>query len=383
MYPLRTLAAMIADSGRVNAYVEAIAAAVRPGDVVADIGCGPGLLSLLACRAGARRVFAIEPDECIQLAREAATANGLGDVIEFFQSDSSRTELPERVNVIVSDLRGVLPLFRDVIPVLEDARQRFLVPGGIMIPQRDILKAALIEAPEYYSELTSPWERKLAGLDLSSPLSQILNQLHKANFADEQLLSAPLDWGVLDYTVGAQTHVAAELNFDVIKAGTVHGICVWFETKLFQNIGYSTGPGIQSVYGHMFLPWLKPVSLEQETKIHVSLHADLIASEYVWRWDTTIPGTSGEPAIRFAQSTFQGTTFSLQSLRRQEMSYMPTLSEVGQAELWILERMKGEATLQSIAEGAFAQFPGLFTSLARSIRLGRGTVEKAFSLKSP
>lgn len=80
---------MIADSGRVNAYAEAIAAAVRPGDVVADIGCGAGLFSLLACRAGARRVFAIEADECIQAARELARANGLEDVIEFFQSDSS------------------------------------------------------------------------------------------------------------------------------------------------------------------------------------------------------------------------------------------------------------------------------------------------------
>jgi len=54
--------------------------------------------------------------------------------------------------------------------------------------------------------------------------------------------------------------------------------------------------------------------------------------------------------------------FSSQSLRRQELNYIPTLSEVGQAELWILERMKGDATLQSIAQGAFEQFPGLFTS---------------------
>jgi len=89
MYSLRTFAAMIADSGRVNAYAKAISAAVRPGDVVADIGCESGLLSLLACRSGARRVFAIEPDESIQLAREAALANGLGDSIEFFQRESS------------------------------------------------------------------------------------------------------------------------------------------------------------------------------------------------------------------------------------------------------------------------------------------------------
>jgi protein arginine N-methyltransferase 1 len=360
---------MLADSGRVNAYAEAIAAAVRPDDIVADIGCGAGLFSLLACRAGARRVFAIESDECIQTARELAAANGLRDVIEFFQTDSSRTELPERVNVIVSDIRGVLPLFRDVIPALDDARNRFLVAGGIMIPQRDVLKAALIEAPEFYSELTSPWSKQLAGLDLSSPLSQILNQLHSTNFRSEQLVTAPLQFGVLDYTLGAQARVAAELDFDVARAGTIHGICIWFEAKLFGNIGYSSQPGSQSVHGQLFLPWLKPVRVEEGAKIHVGLHSNLITSDYIWRWETKIPGTSSHPLIYFAQSTFHGAAFSLQSLRRQELNHLPALSEVGHAELWILERMKGDATLQSIAQGAFEQFPGLFTSWQAAFNL--------------
>lgn len=362
MYSLSAFGAMIADSERVDAYAKAIAAAVHPGDVVADIGCGAGLFSLLACRAGANRVFAIEADECIQVARELATANGLVDVIEFFQSDSSRTNLPERANVIVSDIRGVLPLFRDVIPVLEDARQRFLVPGGIVIPQRDILKAALIEAQTFYSKLASPWEKRFSGLDLSSPLPQVLNQLHGANFRREQLLTAPLDWAVLDYALAAQTRLAAELDFDVTRAGTIHGLCIWFETKLFGNIGYSSHPGSQSVHGQLFLPWLKPVNVEEGTKIHVGLHADLITHDYIWRWESRIPGISGHPAIHFSQSTFQGAAFSSQSLQRQELNYTPTLSEVGQAELWILESMKGHATLQSIAQGAFEQFPELFTS---------------------
>jgi len=320
------------------------------------------MFSLLACRAGARRVFAIEADECIQAARDLAAANGLTNVIEFFQSDSLRTELPERVNLIVSDIRGVLPLIRDLVPALEDARQRFLMPGGIMIPQCDVLKAALVEAQELYSELTTPWGKQLAGLDLSSPLSQILNQLHSADFRREQLLTAPLDWGVLDYTVGAPTRVAAELHFDVIRAGTIHGICLWFEAKLFGNIGYSSQPGSQSVHGQMFLPWLRPVGVEQGTKIHVGLHSDLIARNYMWRWKAKTHGTSGHPAIDFAQSTFQGATFSRQNLRRRELNHIPTLSEVGHAELWILERMKGDATLQSLAQSAFERFPGLFTT---------------------
>jgi predicted RNA methylase len=78
MYSLRDYGAMIADAGRFNAYALVIASAVRPGDTVADIGCGVGMFSLLACRAGARRVFAIESETCIQFARELAAAIGHG-----------------------------------------------------------------------------------------------------------------------------------------------------------------------------------------------------------------------------------------------------------------------------------------------------------------
>src|SRR6266849_6424007 len=109
MYSLRDFGAMIADAGRFGAYAKAIAAAVRPGDTVAEIGCGPGVFSLLACRAGALRVFAIESDDSIHSARQLAASNGFTDRIEFFQGDSRKTELPERVNVIVSDIRGALP----------------------------------------------------------------------------------------------------------------------------------------------------------------------------------------------------------------------------------------------------------------------------------
>src|SRR6266481_7980397 len=159
MYSLRDFGAMLTDAGRFGAYAKAIAAAVRPGDTVAEIGCGPGAFSLLACRAGARRVYAIESDDSIHFARQLAAANGFTERIEFFESDSRKTELPERVNVIVSDIRGVLPLYNHVIPSLEDARQRLLAASGIMIPRRDTLKAAVIEANEYYSRLTSPWQK--------------------------------------------------------------------------------------------------------------------------------------------------------------------------------------------------------------------------------
>src|SRR5260370_8838575 len=156
MYSLRAYGDMISDRGRVDAYANAIARAVRPGDVLVEIGCGPGVVGLVACRAGAARVYAIETEDVGHLAKQLASANGLAERIKFLQSDSRRTELPERVDVIVSDIRGTLPLFEHAIPSLEDARQRLLAPGGILIRQRDTLMAALAAADAYYSSVTAP-----------------------------------------------------------------------------------------------------------------------------------------------------------------------------------------------------------------------------------
>jgi protein arginine N-methyltransferase 1 len=344
MYSLHDFGAMIADAGRFGAYAKAIASAVRPGDTVAEIGCGPAVFSLLACRAGARRVFAIESEDSIHFARQLAAANGFTDRIEFFQSDSRKTELPERVNVIVSDIRGVLPLYDHVIPSMEDARQRLLVTGGIMIPQRDTLKAAVIEADEFYSRLTSPWRKSVPGVDLSPSVLLILNQSYSSSFKNDQLLTQAQTWGLLDYTVGAATRVTAELDFHAAREGTAHGVCLWFETKLFEKIGYSSGPGdAGTIYGQLFLPWLEPVAVEKGQKIQIGLHA-------------------------FQQSTFQGANFSPHSLRRQAVDYVPLLSEAGQADLWMLERMDGSASLQNIAQSASERFPRLFSSWHEAFR---------------
>jgi len=135
IYSLRAFGAMIAHPGRFSAYSQAIAKSVRPGDVVLEMGCGPAVFSLLACRAGARRVFAIDTADIVDFARKLAAANGVADRIEFFQTDSRKFDPPERANVIVSDIRGALPFFGHAVAALNDARIRLLAPGGTLIPQ--------------------------------------------------------------------------------------------------------------------------------------------------------------------------------------------------------------------------------------------------------
>jgi protein arginine N-methyltransferase 1 len=257
----------------------------------------------------------------------------------------------------------VLPLYDHAIPSMEDARQRFLQAGGIMIPQRDTLKAAVIEAEEYYSRLLSPWRKSVPGVDLSPSVLPILNQSYSSTFKNDQLLTETQNWGLLDYTVGAAARVAAELDFCVARTGTANGLCLWFETQLLGSIGYSSGPtGKATVYGQTLLPWLDPVTVAEGQQIHVELRADLIGQDYVWSWNTTILSRHGAPPIHFEQSTFQGANFSPDSLRRRAVDHTPRLSVAGQADLWMLERMDGSASLQIIAQSAAQQFPGLFSS---------------------
>src|SRR5690349_5202119 len=189
MYSLNFYGEMIADAGRIEPYVEALRRAVRPDSVVLDLGGGPGLFALLACKFGARRVYAVEPANVINIAREAAAANGFADRIEFFQSLSTDVTLPERATIIISDLRGVLPWFQQHIPAIIDARQRLLAPGGVLIPGRDLLWAALVEATDEHKKLLAPWQERKFEIDLSAGVSRITNTWRKTRLEAEALLS--------------------------------------------------------------------------------------------------------------------------------------------------------------------------------------------------
>src|SRR5258708_641008 len=148
MYSLAGYGHMIEDQVRLDAYARAIRKTVRPGSVVLEIGSGPGIFAVLACQLGASRVYAIESDPIIQVAREIAAANGCADRIEFIEDLSTRVTLPVQADVIISDLRGVLPFFQSHLPSIADARRRFLAPGGTLIPKTAPARQPAVQAPQ-------------------------------------------------------------------------------------------------------------------------------------------------------------------------------------------------------------------------------------------
>jgi SAM-dependent methyltransferase len=309
MYSLHFYGQMLADAPRMDAYVAALRKAVRADSVVLDLGCGPGVFALMACKFGARRVYAVEPDNVIGVAREAAVANGCADRIEFFESLSTEITLPEPATVIVSDLRGVLPWFEQHIPSIIDARQRLLAPGGVLIPRRDVLWATIVEAPEQYEEIVGPW-RKFA-LDLSAGTRLITNTWRKSYLKPDQFLVDPVCWTSIDYYEVQNADVNAEISWRAARNGTAHGVAVWFDSELADGIGFSNHPAApQMIYGVGLFPFSQPVQVKEGERIELRLAADLVQDGYVWRWDTDFSAAS------FKQSTFYGVPLSQAQLRQ-------------------------------------------------------------------
>src|SRR6266852_1901707 len=325
MYSLEQFASMFSDKVRMDAYSAAIAHSVRPSDAVLDLGCGPGVFALLACKAGARRVYAIDMNGVVDFGRQLAAANGFSDRIVFMRGDSRQIHLPERVNVLVSDVRGVLPLFSNAIDTLQDARDRFLVQGGQLIPSRDTLYAAIVALPGAYQQLVGAW-KAVPHLDLAQGLPLVLNTIHRHHIKPDQVVSEPR----------AQ----------------------------------------ETVYGHLFLPWIEPVPLDEGEVCSTDLRAHLVGTDYIWQWETSIPAARGHQEVRFAQSTFYGSLFPPSVLQKRAMGFVPVLDESGQAERWLLQAMDGKRHLEEIAAEAVRQFPHVFRRVEDAFNRAAEIAEK-------
>ena len=319
MYSLRFYGQMLADAPRMDAYAAALRQIVKPDSVVMDLGSGPGVFALLACKLGARRVYAVEPDSVISLAREAAAANGFADRIEFFENLSTEISLPEPAGIIVSDLRGVLPWFQQHIPSIIDARARLLARGGVLIPHRDILWAAVVEAPDRYQEIVGPWQNNKFDMDLSAGTRLVTNTWRKTRIKPEQLLTEPIRWATIDYYEVDSPDIRAEICWQAARNGTAHGVAVWFDSELVDGIGFSNHPdGPEMIYGNGLFPFSEPVEVMEGERIVLRLAARMVEDDYVWRWDTDFFRRDNEahPKASFKQSTFFGVPLSRAQLQK-------------------------------------------------------------------
>ena len=316
-YSLSSYGSMIVDN-RIEPYVKALKATVKPGSVVLDIGTGTGFFAILACQLGAKRVYAIEPDDAIIVARQVAVDNGCAESIKFIQAISTQIDLPEKVDVIISDMRGALPLFQHHIGSITDARDRFLAPNGIQIPQHDNIWGALVCDPEYYAKkYQSPWQDNPYGCNFTANRKYVTNTWHKNRINPEQLVVDPQIWTTLDYTTISEPNVKNTLTWNISESSTIHALGLWFDTVLAEGIGFSNAPDQPPyIYSNAFFPLSNPVDVVSGDLVTITLQPNLVGDDYIWSWQTQV--TAGEDPrqvkANFQQSTFFGIPRSPQAL---------------------------------------------------------------------
>lgn len=379
MYSLRDYGDLISDRVRTGSYAEALRRTVKLGSVVLDIGTGPGIFAILACQLGARRVFAIEMQEIIQIAKENAAANGCADRIEFIEDFSTNVILSEQADVIISDLHGALPLYGRHIPSIIDARRRFLRPGGALIPRQETLWAALVEMPQHYHRLVDPWERNILNIPLGPARPLAAHDVQQARPNPEQLLTAPQLWATLNYSTIEDPNVSGELSWTVERNATGHGFVVWFNSDLADGVSFSNAPDAPStMYGTLFFPWIHPLQLTKGETVCVQLEANLSEADYVFRWTTRVipAGASDNAREEFNQSTMAGAVMSLSQLHKLASDYVPKLSAEGLLDRKILEMMDGKSSLEEIAHKLAAEFPEKFSGWRDALRIVGGLSRK-------
>jgi len=354
---------MIADRIRSSAYQQALARVIKAGDIVVDLGAGTGLFTLHACRLGAKLVHAIEPNPIIQVTREIVQANGFSDRVAFHQAMSFDVELDEPADVVVTDLRGVLPLKERAIPTLIDARRRLLKPGGVLIPQREPIWAALVEANEIYSNhCEDPWRRSNDGFNLEAARHRRVNAFGKHHLKRGQLLSVPVAWATLDYRTVETASVHETVVFEVLRRGLANGFILWFDSELIDGINLSNAPGKpELIYAQLFFPLQEPLPVLPKQRVSIAVRADLIGDDYVWQWTTeaNCPTESDKP-IRYHQSSFFSNAFPVQELEKRSDTYSPLLNQEGLIHKRALDLMHTGQRLGQIAKTIFKEFPQRF-----------------------
>jgi protein arginine N-methyltransferase 1 len=265
---------LIADRVRNAAFERALAAVIEKGvTTVADIGTGTGLVALMAAKLGAREVFLYEAAEVAGVAAKVLKANRARNC-HLFACHSTEMVDPPQVDVVVSETLGNYPFEEHIIETLNDARRRFLKPGGKIIPRRLTQLVAPVVSDRIARELDA-WDG--AGFDLSVPKAMSLNNIYVRSLAPNELLDAGRSaaaWDEIDFTLENKTSRKGEARWRLEAAATVFGFATWWRAELVPGVTLSTAPGDPPTHWEqLYFPLLAPIAAKAGETITVSLRS--------------------------------------------------------------------------------------------------------------
>ncbi|CAH9071063.1 unnamed protein product [Cuscuta europaea] len=230
---------MIKDCARTEGYRNAIFQhqSYITGKVVVDVGCGTGILSIFCAQAGARRVYAVDASDIAVQANEVVKANNLSDTIIVLHGRIEDVEIDEEVDVIVSEWMGYMLLYESMLGSVITARDRWLKPGGLILPSSATLYMAPVTNPDRYSASIDFW-RNVYGIDMSAimPLAKqcAFEEPSVETISGENVLTWPHVVKNVDcYTVTTHEleNVKTSFRFQSMMRAPFHGFGFWFDVE--------------------------------------------------------------------------------------------------------------------------------------------------------
>jgi ribosomal protein L11 methyltransferase len=142
--------------------LRALAEQVRPGDRVADIGTGSGILAVAAALLGASRVIATDSDPAvIAIARDNAARNGVADRVEVMETDLIPGDRGPFDVVVCNILATEVIRLAPSLPALLASGGRFIGSGFIDVSVPEV--TAALEAAGLHV-LSAPTEHTWAAV---------------------------------------------------------------------------------------------------------------------------------------------------------------------------------------------------------------------------
>jgi hypothetical protein len=274
---------MLLDEARMEAYQRAIASSVRPGDVVVDIGAGTGILSFLACSAGASKVYAIEGGPVIEVAQELSERNGFSDRTVLINEWSTTVDLPELADVVITETIGNAAIDEGIIAWTIDARRRLLRPGGLLVPQRVGMWTAAVESWDDHAQV-SDWSASTLPIDYGVVRDRAARTLWFADLREDQLLTEPALVVDVDLRVVADEAVTASGVLSVRRDGTLHGLACWFDADLVDGVTLSNSPPTTSPsWAQGYLPIVQPMAVTTGDLLTWELAVSTDGGDWSWR----------------------------------------------------------------------------------------------------
>lgn len=230
---------MIKDHVRTETYRDAIMKHQNfiSGKVVVDVGCGTGILSLFCALAGAKRVYAVDASEIAYQANEVVKANNLSDKVIVLHGRIEDVIIEEEVDVIISEWMGYMLFYESMLGSVIIARDRWLKPGGLILPSHATLYMAPVTHPDRYRESIDFW-RNVYGIDMSAmlPLAKqcAFEEPSVETITGENVLTWPFMVKYVDcYNVTMQEleSITAKYKFSSMMQAPLHGFAFWFDVE--------------------------------------------------------------------------------------------------------------------------------------------------------